>query len=583
MTGHVACVIWVQRFRIEVSGALFEILSTCAIQSQDTMDRVQKVKITNLNPHVICVLCGGYFIDATTIIECLHSFCRTCILRYLESSKSCPICDVMVHKTRPLENIRSDKTLQDLVYKLVPSLYKNEMKRRRDFYILHAADKPSTPSEDRGDEFCDRIIYTEDEKISLSLELCSLGFPSTYPSKIRRPSGPEIKKTSDIRYLMCPAAFTVGHLKKFLNLKFDFGEQHQIDIFHTDEPLHSYYTLMDIAYIYTWTRRGPLRLYYTVYDKRPKKRKYVKANSLVKIVHPTHEEKKASELDHKKAESDDPIQTKKLKKVYADDDVTKEDKFVKVSMNCARKEQQEDVNVKSDDKEFFPKENEINSVSKTKKSSQVGGVHCKDEKDTDNLSHDDIYELDDVSDKDVHFISNDMCIVPFQALDLSKKENAQKSTNDNVKLQNDSSVPKRKRGRPRKEPSEKSNKPGPVSKKNSPQKQRKTAKDLMKFTKFNGVKFSAGGTNLKNFVCGKGDSEPDEEKLNGTVSVGRIFKTKLIRKPGPKPTNMDGQSKAGEIDTKLNVVTSAEVKEVRQNGHNGSVKDYSGNMQTHST
>ena len=28
-------------------------------------------------------------------------------------------------------------------------------------------------SEDRGDEFHDRIIYTEDEKISLSLELCA--------------------------------------------------------------------------------------------------------------------------------------------------------------------------------------------------------------------------------------------------------------------------------------------------------------------------------------------------------------------------------------------------------------------------
>ena len=29
------------------------------------------------------------------------------------------------------------------------------------------------PSEDRGVEFHDRIIYTEDEKISLSLELCA--------------------------------------------------------------------------------------------------------------------------------------------------------------------------------------------------------------------------------------------------------------------------------------------------------------------------------------------------------------------------------------------------------------------------
>ena len=31
------------------------------------------MKITDLNPHITCVLCQGYLVDATTIIECLHS------------------------------------------------------------------------------------------------------------------------------------------------------------------------------------------------------------------------------------------------------------------------------------------------------------------------------------------------------------------------------------------------------------------------------------------------------------------------------------------------------------------------------
>lgn len=39
----------------------------------DKMHRTTRIKITELNPHLMCVLCGGYFIDATTIIECLHS------------------------------------------------------------------------------------------------------------------------------------------------------------------------------------------------------------------------------------------------------------------------------------------------------------------------------------------------------------------------------------------------------------------------------------------------------------------------------------------------------------------------------
>ncbi|OXB70454.1 UNVERIFIED_CONTAM: hypothetical protein H355_015269 [Colinus virginianus] len=57
------------------------------------MHRTTRIKITELNPHLMCALCGGYFIDAATIVECLHSFCKTCIVRYLEANKYCPMCD----------------------------------------------------------------------------------------------------------------------------------------------------------------------------------------------------------------------------------------------------------------------------------------------------------------------------------------------------------------------------------------------------------------------------------------------------------------------------------------------------------
>jgi len=33
----------------------------------------RKLSLADLNTHLVCVLCGGYLIDATTIIECLHS------------------------------------------------------------------------------------------------------------------------------------------------------------------------------------------------------------------------------------------------------------------------------------------------------------------------------------------------------------------------------------------------------------------------------------------------------------------------------------------------------------------------------
>ncbi|MCJ8745710.1 hypothetical protein PDJAM_G00133370 [Pangasius djambal] len=227
-----------------------------------TMHRTTRIKITELNPHLMCVLCGGYFIDATTIIECLHSFCKMCIVRYLATSKYCPICDVQVHKTKPLLNIRSDKTLQDIVYKLVPGLFKNEMKRRRDFYAEHpSVDAANGSNEDRGevaDE--DKRIITDDEIISLSIEFFD-------PKAKHQGSEGEKQNKDEVnnkRYLQCPAAMTIMHLRKFLRSKMDIPCAFQIEVMYEDEPLKDYYTLMDIAYIYTWRRNGPLPLKYRV-------------------------------------------------------------------------------------------------------------------------------------------------------------------------------------------------------------------------------------------------------------------------------------------------------------------------------
>lgn len=38
--------------------------------------------------------------------ESFPTVCKTCIVRYLETNKYCPMCDVQVHKTRPLLSIR---------------------------------------------------------------------------------------------------------------------------------------------------------------------------------------------------------------------------------------------------------------------------------------------------------------------------------------------------------------------------------------------------------------------------------------------------------------------------------------------
>ncbi|KAG7255885.1 hypothetical protein CRUP_038628 [Coryphaenoides rupestris] len=93
-----------------------------------------KLKIKELNEHIVCYLCAGYFIDATTITECLHTFCKSCIVKYLQTSKYCPMCNIKIHETQPLLNLKLDRVMQDIVYKLVPGLQESEDQRIKDFY-----------------------------------------------------------------------------------------------------------------------------------------------------------------------------------------------------------------------------------------------------------------------------------------------------------------------------------------------------------------------------------------------------------------------------------------------------------------
>lgn len=75
----------------------------------------------------VCTLVSPQFYRRSLALTRLVSVCKSCIVKYLEKNKYCPECDVQVHKTKPLLNIRPDKTLQDVVYKLVPRLFQSEI------------------------------------------------------------------------------------------------------------------------------------------------------------------------------------------------------------------------------------------------------------------------------------------------------------------------------------------------------------------------------------------------------------------------------------------------------------------------
>uniref|UniRef100_A0AAQ4S2U8 RING-type domain-containing protein n=1 Tax=Gasterosteus aculeatus aculeatus TaxID=481459 RepID=A0AAQ4S2U8_GASAC len=54
--------------------------------------------LCHINAHITCRLCDGYLIDATTVTECLHTFCRSCLVKYLEENNTCPTCRIVIHQ-----------------------------------------------------------------------------------------------------------------------------------------------------------------------------------------------------------------------------------------------------------------------------------------------------------------------------------------------------------------------------------------------------------------------------------------------------------------------------------------------------
>ncbi|KAI3773042.1 hypothetical protein L6452_04239 [Arctium lappa] len=89
-------------------------------------NQVVKIPRDAISACMTCPICNKLFRDATTIPECLHTFCRKCIHKKLtdEELECCPICNIDLGCV-PLEKLRPDHNLQDVRAKIFPS------KRRR--------------------------------------------------------------------------------------------------------------------------------------------------------------------------------------------------------------------------------------------------------------------------------------------------------------------------------------------------------------------------------------------------------------------------------------------------------------------
>ncbi|KPM09221.1 RING finger containing protein [Sarcoptes scabiei] len=247
--------------------------SSSLSSSTSKIDQEERKFVKDLNEFISCYLCKGYLIDATTIIECLHSFCKTCILKYFDDNnnpkaQSCPKCLKQVHSTKPKVNIRSDPTLQDIVYKLVPGLFKNEMMRRKEYFMRYPEKASGLSNEEKGEMNGERLILSTDDYVQITIEY----FPEvTNPYKLLPFNNNEnleiqLDNLNQRRYLLCKAGMRVLHLKKFIRSKYELESNVPVDFFYKHELLEDNYTIMDLAYIYSWRRQIPIPLYYLILE-----------------------------------------------------------------------------------------------------------------------------------------------------------------------------------------------------------------------------------------------------------------------------------------------------------------------------
>ncbi|CAH1782543.1 unnamed protein product [Owenia fusiformis] len=213
----------------------------------------RKIRLKTVNPYITCYLCKGYLIDATTITECLHTFCRSCIVKFLKENNTCPKCEEVIHQSHPMNYISHDRTMQDIVYKLVPNLLENERKKEERYHKKkglplprHDSEEndhkpPAVPEDPKGD------CHRSDEQVNLCLE-CK----SNKLNKLKR------------KFLRCSSQATITHVKKFVALKLykDLNRFKEVDILCNEEILGKDHTLKFVT-VTRWRQKNcPLLLHY---------------------------------------------------------------------------------------------------------------------------------------------------------------------------------------------------------------------------------------------------------------------------------------------------------------------------------
>jgi Zinc finger, C3HC4 type (RING finger) len=106
-------------------------------------------RLVDINQHIKCTLCGGYLREAYTIVQCMHTFCKSCLLLNLQDiqgTQTCPhegcTTEVMCRNlgtTFKIKGILADSTMQSLTDKCVPDVVEEDKRLEELFYAQQKA------------------------------------------------------------------------------------------------------------------------------------------------------------------------------------------------------------------------------------------------------------------------------------------------------------------------------------------------------------------------------------------------------------------------------------------------------------
>eukprot|EP00039_Didymoeca_costata_P012555 m.181109 g.181109 ORF g.181109 m.181109 type:complete len:364 (-) comp15513_c0_seq2:951-2042(-) len=226
-------------------------------------DRFIEFKLKEVNPQIICKLCAGYYINATTITECLHTFCKSCIVKHFKMSNRCPTCGIVTHLTHPLETLRPDNTLQAIVFKIVPSLLQEEKRRQAAFYSEKGLVQPgnqktaATPESQKKQR---REDTSQDIQISFVLKKLEDDGSDDKADDNDQDKNKKVQKLEK-PYIKTSSRATITHLKKFLAKKLDLEQPEDVDILCCGKIMGKEYSLEYISKFH-WKNEDQLVLKY---------------------------------------------------------------------------------------------------------------------------------------------------------------------------------------------------------------------------------------------------------------------------------------------------------------------------------